>query len=221
MPRPGKNAPPAAQWCPRGKPCGPCCAANCRSMIHAQGLREIRAALKWSEPHPRLRIVIVGGRDAWMLADELAQRKIAVIYSEVFTLPGAGLRCLRRAIPRPRASCTRPASPSRSAKASTASAPPASATSPTSPRRPRPSVCPPRPRSPPSPLSPRNSTALGDLLGSIEPARTHRFFAATGDILDIRSEVKRLWISGTEQSLATRHTRLADRYRSRPAKAAK
>ncbi|MEQ1852307.1 MAG: hypothetical protein ABMA01_12025, partial [Chthoniobacteraceae bacterium] len=50
-------------------------------MIHAQGLREIRAALKWSEPHKRLRIIIVGGRDAWMLADEIAKRKIPVIYS--------------------------------------------------------------------------------------------------------------------------------------------
>ena len=57
----------------------------------------------------------------------------------------------------------------------------------------------------------------GDSLGSIEVGKEASFFAATGDILDIRSEVKRLWISGAEQSLASRHSRLAERYRTRPA----
>ena len=59
-------------------------------MIHANGQREIRTALKWSESYPRLRIVLVGGRDAWMFADELARRKVAVIYTEIFTLPPLG-----------------------------------------------------------------------------------------------------------------------------------
>ena len=53
------------------------------------------------------------------------------------------------------------------------------------------------------------------------PGKEASLFAATGDIFDIRSEVKHLWIAGREQSLASRHTRLADRYRSRPVAAPK
>jgi hypothetical protein len=57
---------------------------------------------------------------------------------------------------------------------------------------------------------------VADRLGSIEPGKEGTFLAATGDILDIRSQVKRLWITGEEQPLESRHTRLFERYRSRP-----
>ena len=58
----------------------------------------------------------------------------------------------------------------------------------------------------------------GSRLGSIEAGKDASLFASTGDVLDIRSVVKHLWISGVAQSLETRHTRLADKYRSRPKK---
>ena len=72
------------------------------------------------------------------------------------------------------------------------------------------------PRSPRSRSIPAQLHGVGDTLGSIEPGKDASLFAATGDILDIRSEVKHLWISGAEQSLDTRHTRLSERYRARP-----
>jgi imidazolonepropionase-like amidohydrolase len=65
-------------------------------------------------------------------------------------------------------------------------------------------------------LIPAQLHGVGDQLGSIEAGKDASLFAATGDIFDIRSEVKQLWISGVEQSLETRHTRLAARYRARP-----
>jgi imidazolonepropionase-like amidohydrolase len=65
-------------------------------------------------------------------------------------------------------------------------------------------------------LIPAQLHGVADRLGSIEPGKDGTLLAATGDILDIRSEVKRLWISGAEQSLESRHTRLSERYRSRP-----
>jgi len=65
-------------------------------------------------------------------------------------------------------------------------------------------------------LVPARLHGIDDTLGSIEPGKDASLFAATGDILDIRSEVKHLWISGAEQSLVSRHTRLSDRYRARP-----
>ena len=65
-------------------------------------------------------------------------------------------------------------------------------------------------------LVPAQLHGVGGVLGSIETGKDASLFAATGDILDIRSQVKQLWISGVEQSLETRHTRLAERYRARP-----
>jgi len=184
-------------------------------MIHVGGQREIRAALKWSEPHPRLRIVLVGGRDAWMFAEELARRKIAVIYSEIFTLPPlasdaydvqfrapgilhqAGVTVAmvndlgrmdaanQRNLPYMAAQAAAFGLPSDAALASIT-------------------------------LIPAQLHGVADRLGSIDPGKDATFLAATGDILDIRSEVKRLWISGAEQPLESRHTRLSERYRSRP-----
>ncbi|MFM8359570.1 MAG: amidohydrolase family protein, partial [Verrucomicrobiota bacterium] len=66
-------------------------------------------------------------------------------------------------------------------------------------------------------LYPARFLGLADQLGSIEPGKEASFFAATGDILDIRSEVRRLWIAGREVPLESRHTRLYERYKSRPA----
>ncbi|HET6407206.1 MAG TPA: amidohydrolase family protein [Chthoniobacteraceae bacterium] len=184
-------------------------------MIHAGGHREIRAALKWSESRPQLRVVLVGGRDAWMFAEELARRKFAVIYDEIFTLPplasdaydvqfrapgvlqqagvtvaiGAGLGRMdaanQRNLPYAAAQAAAFGLPGDAALASIT-------------------------------LVPAQLHGVADRLGSIEPGRDATFLAATGDILDIRSEVKRLWISGAEQSLESRHTRLSERYRARP-----
>ena len=41
-------------------------------------------------------------------------------------------------------------------------------------------------------------------------------FAATGSILDIRSQVTRMWVAGKEVSLENRHTRLYNKYKNRP-----
>lgn len=184
-------------------------------MIHAQGQREIRSALKWSEPHPLLRVVIVGGRDSWMLAGELARRKVAVIYSEMFTLPPrgsdsydvqflapgvlhqAGVTVAIGASLEKGSAYGQRNLPYYAAQASAFGLPPDAALA---------SIT----------LVPAQLHGVGDLLGSIEPGKDASLFAATGDILDIRSEVKQLWISGVEQSLESRHTRLAERYRNRP-----
>jgi imidazolonepropionase-like amidohydrolase len=184
-------------------------------MINVGGQREIRAALKWSESHPRLRIVLVGGRDAWMFAKELAGRKIAVIYSEIFTLPPlasdaydvqfrapgilhqAGVTvAIGNGLARMDAANQRNL-PYAAAQAATFGLPGDAALA---------SIT----------LIPAQLHGVADRLGSIEPGKDGTLLAATGDILDIRSEVKRLWISGAEQSLESRHTRLSERYRSRP-----
>ena len=180
-------------------------------MIHADGQREIRAALKWCEPHPQLRIVLVGARDAWLFADELAKRKIAVIYGAVFTLPPQASDAYDVQFRAPgvlhRAGVTvalagESASnqrnlPYAAAQAAAFGLPADAALAAIT-------------------LIPAQLHGAGGALGSIEVGKDASLFAATGDILDIRSEVKRLWISGAEQSLESRHTRLSERYRARP-----
>lgn len=184
-------------------------------IVHANGQREIRAALTWSEAHPKLRLVILGGRDAWMHAEELAKHKVAVIYTEVFTLPSRGSDsydvqftapsilhkagvtvAISEGLERASASGQRNL-PYIAAQAAAFGLPADAALA---------SIT----------LVPAQIHGLGDQLGSIEAGKDASLFVSTGDILDIRSLVKQLWISGVEQSLESRHTRLAERYRSRP-----
>ncbi len=210
-----QKRPPGSPLVPAWEAMGPVLKGELPLMVHAQGLREIRAALKWSAQHPLLRLVLEGGRDAWMLAPELAQRHIPVIYSEVFTLPSSSadaydvqfraaailhqagvVTAISEGLGRFSASSQRNL-PYSAAQAAAFGLPPEAALAAIT-------------------LIPAQLHGVADTLGSIEPGKDASLFAATGDILDIRSVVKHLWISGTEQSLATRHTRLAERYRSRP-----
>ena len=65
-------------------------------------------------------------------------------------------------------------------------------------------------------LYPAQLAGVADRLGSLEPGKDATLFAADGDILDIRSHVKRMWIAGKEVSLESRHTRLYEKYKNRP-----
>ena len=57
---------------------------------------------------------------------------------------------------------------------------------------------------------------LSKKLGSLEDGKEATFFGCTGDIFDIRSSVVKMMIEGKEVELASRHTRLFEKYRNRP-----
>ena len=65
-------------------------------------------------------------------------------------------------------------------------------------------------------LYPAQMLGVADRLGSIEAGKEATFFVCDGDILDIRANVKRMWIAGKEVSLESRHTRLYEKYKNRP-----
>jgi imidazolonepropionase-like amidohydrolase len=67
-------------------------------------------------------------------------------------------------------------------------------------------------------LVPARMLGVADRLGSIEVGKDASLIAVDGDILDIRTKVRRLWIQGRESSLESRHTRLYEKYRNRPKK---
>ena len=54
--------------------------------IHANEVAQIEAAVNWSKRH-KLKIVIVGGKDAWRTTNILSTNRIPVIYEGVMSLP--------------------------------------------------------------------------------------------------------------------------------------
>jgi imidazolonepropionase-like amidohydrolase len=64
-------------------------------------------------------------------------------------------------------------------------------------------------------LSPAEIFGVGGRLGSIEAGKDATLFLASGDIMDHRTQVLRVFIDGKEQSLETRHTRLYEEFKNR------
>lgn len=57
--------------------------------VHADDPRQIRQAMLLAKQYD-VALVIVGGRDSWRMADELAQHNVAVIYTAPYGLPTRG-----------------------------------------------------------------------------------------------------------------------------------
>ena len=55
-------------------------------VIHADEVRQIKSAVKWASTN-HYQIILAGGRDAWMVVDLLAAKKVPVIYGHIFTQP--------------------------------------------------------------------------------------------------------------------------------------
>ena len=184
-----------------------------RVFIHADELRQLKAALAWLQER-RLQAVIIGARDAWQMADELAAAGVPVVYKAVHVLPrdpvagydihfrapavlaAAGVKLALGLGPRFSESMARNL-PYEAAQALAYGLPPAAALR---------SVT----------LGPAEALGIADRLGSIEAGKDATLIAVDGDILDIRSNVKRMWMGGEEVSLESRHTRLHEKYRNRP-----
>ncbi len=54
--------------------------------VHADDVRQIRQALLLAKAY-QLKLVVVGGRDSWRMADELAAAKVAVIFTAPYGIP--------------------------------------------------------------------------------------------------------------------------------------
>ncbi|MSR42831.1 MAG: amidohydrolase [Pedosphaera sp.] len=182
--------------------------------VHADELRQIKSALHWATNRNQ-RIVIVGGRDAALAADALAKAKTPVIFEHVFTLPPRDSDAhdvhFRAAGQLHKAGVTVAFGlslgawgasglrnlPYSAAQAAAHGLPETEALK---------SIT----------LYPAQILGVSDRLGSIEPGKEASLIATDGNLLDIRSNVKRMWIAGKETSLESRHTRLYEKYRNRP-----
>jgi imidazolonepropionase-like amidohydrolase len=180
--------------------------------VHADEVRQIRTAVKWAETNG-FKIILAGGRDAWKVAGLLATNRVPVIYDGTFTQPTrdtdsydvqfcAPATLQKAGVTVAFAVGSRSGSlaknlPYEAAQAVAYGLPADEALKGIT-------------------LYPAQIAGVADRLGSIEAGKEATLFAADGDILDIRANVKRMWIAGREVSLDNRHTRLYEKYKGRP-----
>ncbi|MDB6121785.1 MAG: Amidohydrolase [Pedosphaera sp.] len=183
-------------------------------MVHAEEFRQIKAALRWAQTN-QYKIVLVGGNEAWMAVDVLSSSKVPVIFENVFKQPTHDWdaydvhfrtpELLRRAGVKVafsegadsfNAALTKNL-PYSAAQAVAFGLPEEEAIKGMT-------------------LYPAQLLNMADRLGSIEPGKEATLFVADGSILDIRANVKQMWIAGKEVSLESRHTRLYEKYKNRP-----
>jgi imidazolonepropionase-like amidohydrolase len=182
--------------------------------IHANEIRQIRNAVAWAATN-HYNMILAGGRDAWMCAELLASNHVPVLFEHTFTLPSRetesydvyfrAAETLRKAGVKV-TFCTGSDSfnaalirnlPYSASQSVAFGMPEADAVKGLT-------------------LYPAQLAGVADRLGSIESGKDATLIAVDGDILDIRANVKRMWIGGKEVSLESRHTRLYERYKNRP-----
>jgi len=178
--------------------------------IHADDARQIRAAVSWARTNG-IRMILADGLDAWRVADLLATNNVPVVFSHVYTQPqreedgydaqfrAAGIlnkAGVKIAFSGGGGSLVKNL-PYTAAQAVAFGLPAEEAVKAIT-------------------LYPAQIAGVAERLGSIEAGKDATVFAADGDILDIRSNVKRMWIAGKEVSLENRHTRLYEKYKNRP-----
>ncbi|HZV35980.1 MAG TPA: amidohydrolase family protein [Verrucomicrobiae bacterium] len=183
-------------------------------MVHANELRQMKAAVKWAQTNA-FKIIIVGGRDARLCAGLLATNKIPVVYESTFEQPNRDFDSYDINFKAPEVLREAGVQVSFSMGPSSFNAPLAK----NLPYLASQCVAFGLPESEALKgltLYPAQILGVDKRLGSIEPGKEATLFACDGDILDIRANVQHVWIAGKEVSLETRHTRLYEKYKNRP-----
>ena len=182
--------------------------------VQANEVAQIRHALALAERHG-LKLVIVGGADAWRLAEVLKAREVPVIITGVHRLPlrrdddvdapfrlaaqlaAAGVRFAIARGAAGSASTNERLLPLEAATAVAHGLPHDEALKAIT-------------------LYPAQILGVADRLGTLEAGKLASFIVTDGDPLQTATQIERLFVQGREVSAANRQTRLADRYRERP-----
>ena len=178
-------------------------------IFDANSVGQIRGALALADSFG-LKPVIRGGTEAWLMAEDLAARKVPVIvgpttvtpsdndpYDMIYANPGvlakAGVQIAFQ---------TAAASDSRNLPYNVALAvgygldPDEALRSIT--------------------INPARIWGVADRLGSIEAGKIANLIITTGDPLDVRTQIRHVFVRGVEQPMNDRHTRLYEQFKARP-----
>jgi imidazolonepropionase-like amidohydrolase len=186
-------------------------------IIHANAKRDIEAAIGFAEEEG-MRMILAGGRDAWKVAELLAEKEIPVILGITQSLPNEDDLPYDRPYGNPgllvEAGVTvafasgagggfGPGGPhdSRGTPYQAQAAVPFGLTEEEALRA--------------MTLNPAEMLGVGDRLGSIEPGKIANLIVTDGSPLEIHTQIRHLVIAGEEVSTDNLHQELYERYRSR------
>jgi imidazolonepropionase-like amidohydrolase len=179
-------------------------------IFRAEREAEIRGALRFAE-EMKLKPIILGGNDAWKVASQLKAKNVPVILTGIFSLPSreddpydtlyeqpakllqAGVRfCISTGDPGAEVRNLA----QYAGMAAAYGLPKADALK---------SIT----------LYPAQIMNLGDRLGSIEAGKMANLVVTDGDLLEIRTRIRYLFIDGRPVVLSSRHTELNDAFKNR------
>jgi imidazolonepropionase-like amidohydrolase len=183
--------------------------------VHANALNQIRAALRFADEQGLKKLVLVGGDDAWRIAEELKRRDVAVIaggtlelprhsadpYDAPFTLPeklrAAGLRWCLSDGGTPFGAMNARNLPYHAAMAAAYGLPREEALKGIT-------------------IYPAQVLGVADKVGSLEPNKIADLIVTDGDPLEIMTHVEQVYIAGKPMPMESRQTRLFHKYDSKP-----
>lgn len=185
--------------------------------VQADDVKQINAALDWARDE-KLNLILVGGRDAWRVADRLKAADVPVIVGGDFELPArrddgyddvyanagklhaAGVRfCMANSSGEAGGASNARNLPYEAGMAAAFGLPADEALKAIT-------------------LYPAQILGVEKELGSIEPGKRATLIVTDGDILEIPTQVKLAFIDGAQIDLRSRHTELYEKYRRRYAK---
>jgi imidazolonepropionase-like amidohydrolase len=170
---------------------------------------QIRGALALADSF-RLKVILRGAGEAWLVADTLAARKVPVIVGPTTVTPSdndaydaiyanAGVLAQAGVVV---AFQTSSASDSRNLPYNAALAVAYGLEADEALRA--------------ITINPARIWGVADRLGSIEPGKVANLMVTSGDPLDVRTQVRHVFVRGAETPMSDRHTRLYEEFRARP-----
>ena len=181
--------------------------------VHANEVQQIEAAVYWAE-RQSVKMVLVGGKDAWRVTQLLKDREIPVIYTQTHSTPmrrfeqydqafitpsqlyAAGIKFCISNSESPFQTPHIRNLPYHAAKAASYGLSWKEALR---------SIT----------LSPAEILGVEDQVGSLEAGKDATLFIADGDILDVRTQVNMAFIFGRRVDLSDRHKTLYSKYRNK------
>ncbi len=178
--------------------------------VHANTVREMKAAIAWAEEEG-IQLVIVGGYDAWRIADELKERNIPVIIAGIHRLPlrrweaydtpfsvaaklsKAGVKFCIATEGSPFGAAHERNLPYHAATAAAYGLPREEALKAVT-------------------LYAAEILGVADRVGSLEVGKDATLMVTTGDPLEITTQVKQMFLQGRQIDLSSRHTQLYQKY---------